>query len=94
LCWSALINQQIRIYGMKFFDETEPYWGNITKPIVGAANGRLTARSVKIFADGAHFPFPLSFLFTLTSLPLTSFFLDIRTESTLPLGCAVTYSLP
>ncbi|KAJ7856359.1 hypothetical protein B0H14DRAFT_3448468 [Mycena olivaceomarginata] len=41
----------IRIYGMKFFDETEPYWGNITKPIVGAANGRLTARSVKIFAD-------------------------------------------
>ncbi|KAJ7508032.1 amidohydrolase 3 [Mycena galericulata] len=43
----------IRIYGMKFVDETEPYWGNITKPIVGAANGRLTAHSVKIFADGA-----------------------------------------
>ncbi|KAJ7187578.1 amidohydrolase family-domain-containing protein [Mycena pura] len=43
----------IRIYGMKFFDETEPYWGNTTRPFVGAANGRLTARSVKIFADGA-----------------------------------------
>ncbi|KAJ7737257.1 amidohydrolase 3 [Mycena maculata] len=41
----------IRIYGMKFFDENEPYWGNATKPFVGAANGRLTARSVKIFAD-------------------------------------------
>ncbi|KAJ7189665.1 amidohydrolase family-domain-containing protein [Mycena pura] len=43
----------IRIYGMKFFDETEAYWGNVTQPFVGAANGRLTARSVKIFADGA-----------------------------------------
>ncbi|KAJ7835697.1 hypothetical protein B0H13DRAFT_2369216 [Mycena leptocephala] len=37
----------IRIYGMKFFDETEPYWGNITKPIVGAADGRLTAPASK-----------------------------------------------
>ncbi|KAJ7434315.1 amidohydrolase family-domain-containing protein [Mycena galericulata] len=43
----------IRIYGMKFFDENEPYWGNVSKPLIGAANGRLTARSVKIFADGA-----------------------------------------
>ncbi|KAJ6565072.1 amidohydrolase 3 [Mycena sp. CBHHK59/15] len=43
----------IRIYGMKFFDENEPYWGNVSRPFVGAANGRLTARSVKIFADGA-----------------------------------------
>ncbi|KAJ7141779.1 amidohydrolase family-domain-containing protein [Mycena crocata] len=43
----------IRIYGMKFFDENEPYWGNTSKAFVGAANGRLTARSVKIFADGA-----------------------------------------
>ncbi|KAJ6604038.1 amidohydrolase family-domain-containing protein [Mycena sp. CBHHK59/15] len=43
----------IRIYGMKFFDESEPYWGNVSRPFVGAANGRLTARSVKIFADGA-----------------------------------------
>ncbi|KAJ7681284.1 amidohydrolase family-domain-containing protein [Mycena rosella] len=41
----------IRIYGMKFFDETQPYWGNTSQPFVGAANGRLTARSVKIFAD-------------------------------------------
>ncbi|KAJ6535556.1 amidohydrolase family-domain-containing protein [Mycena capillaripes] len=43
----------IRIYGMRFFDETAPYWGNTSTPLVGAANGRLTARSVKIFADGA-----------------------------------------
>ncbi|KAJ6518556.1 amidohydrolase family-domain-containing protein [Mycena vulgaris] len=43
----------IRIYGMKYFDESEPYWGNTTKPFVGSADGRFTARSVKIFADGA-----------------------------------------
>ncbi|KAJ7679556.1 amidohydrolase family-domain-containing protein [Mycena polygramma] len=43
----------IRIYGMRFFDEAAPYWGNTSKPLVGAVNGRLTARSVKIFADGA-----------------------------------------
>lgn len=45
---------QIRIYGMTFFDENGEYWGNTTKPIVNAANGRLNARSVKIFADGRH----------------------------------------
>ncbi|KAF7293292.1 Amidohydro-3 domain-containing protein [Mycena chlorophos] len=43
----------IRIYGMRFFDETAPYWGNTTQPFIGEANGRLTSRSVKIFADGA-----------------------------------------
>ncbi|KAF8070294.1 amidohydrolase family-domain-containing protein [Lyophyllum atratum] len=43
----------LRIYGMTFFDETKDYWGNTTMPILGAGNGRLTARSVKIFADGA-----------------------------------------
>ncbi|KAJ7051743.1 amidohydrolase family-domain-containing protein [Mycena amicta] len=43
----------IRIYGMRFFDETAPYWGNTTRPFIGVANGRLTSRSVKIFADGA-----------------------------------------
>ncbi|KAJ7124911.1 amidohydrolase family-domain-containing protein [Mycena epipterygia] len=43
----------IRIYGMTFFDENGEYWGNKTKPIINAANGRLNARSVKIFADGA-----------------------------------------
>ncbi|KAJ7764142.1 hypothetical protein DFH07DRAFT_770547 [Mycena maculata] len=40
---------QIRIYGMRFFDEKEPYWGNVSKAFVGAANGHLTARNVKIF---------------------------------------------
>ncbi|KAF9255098.1 amidohydrolase 3 [Marasmius fiardii PR-910] len=43
----------IRIYAMKHFDEQETYWGNTTTPYTGAANGRLGARSVKIFADGA-----------------------------------------
>ncbi|KAI0045278.1 hypothetical protein FA95DRAFT_1583421 [Auriscalpium vulgare] len=43
----------IRIYGMTYFDETAEYWGDKVKPIIGAANGRFTARSVKIFGDGA-----------------------------------------
>ena len=38
---------------MTFFDETKAYWGNQTAKIIGAGNNRLTARSVKIFADGA-----------------------------------------
>ncbi|KAG6920121.1 hypothetical protein DXG01_010189 [Tephrocybe rancida] len=44
---------QLRIYGMTFFNENEPYWGNLTKPIIGSGKDRLTTRSVKIFADGA-----------------------------------------
>ncbi|TFK44572.1 amidohydrolase family-domain-containing protein [Crucibulum laeve] len=43
----------IRIYGMTYFNEDKAYWGNTTTPVIGAGNGRLTARSVKIFADGA-----------------------------------------
>jgi predicted amidohydrolase YtcJ len=43
----------IRIYGMRYFEENGPYWGNLSKPILNAGNGRLNARSVKIFADGA-----------------------------------------
>ncbi|THV06783.1 hypothetical protein K435DRAFT_848853 [Dendrothele bispora CBS 962.96] len=43
----------IRIYGMTFFDENGEYWGNITDPIIASGDERLTARSVKIFADGA-----------------------------------------
>ncbi|KAH9998500.1 amidohydrolase family-domain-containing protein [Russula compacta] len=42
----------IRIYGMTHFDENTDYWGDRIKPIVGAANGRFTARSIKIFGDG------------------------------------------
>ncbi|KAJ7188474.1 amidohydrolase family-domain-containing protein [Mycena filopes] len=49
---AALDKLPIRIYGMKFFEENF-YWGNTTEPIINAANGRLNARSVKIFADGA-----------------------------------------
>ncbi|KAJ7215765.1 amidohydrolase family-domain-containing protein [Mycena haematopus] len=43
----------IRIYAMRFFDETKPYWGDVVKKIIPAPSERLTARSVKIFADGA-----------------------------------------
>ena len=37
---------------MTFFDESKEYWGNTTNPLIGLNDGRLTARSVKIFADG------------------------------------------
>ncbi|KAF8993843.1 amidohydrolase family-domain-containing protein [Cyathus striatus] len=43
----------LRIYGMTYFDEHGEYWGNQRSPMIGAGNGRLTTRSVKIFADGA-----------------------------------------
>ncbi|KZV76297.1 amidohydrolase 3 [Peniophora sp. CONT] len=43
----------IRIYGMTYFDENADYWGDRVAPIVGAADGRFTARSVKFFGDGA-----------------------------------------
>ncbi|KAG0704666.1 amidohydrolase 3, partial [Suillus ampliporus] len=50
---AAAGNLPVRIYGMRYFEERGPYWGNLSKPIVDAGNGRLNARSVKIFADGA-----------------------------------------
>ncbi|RDB25349.1 putative amidohydrolase YtcJ [Hypsizygus marmoreus] len=43
----------IRIYGMTYFDEDKEYWGNRTTPLIADGDGRLTARSVKFFADGA-----------------------------------------
>ncbi|KAI9059098.1 hypothetical protein FKP32DRAFT_1614248 [Trametes sanguinea] len=43
----------IRIYGMKYFDETAGYWGDSFEKIFRAGNDRLSVRSVKIFADGA-----------------------------------------
>lgn len=36
---------------MTYFDEHGEYWGNLTEPLLGS-DARLTARSVKIFADG------------------------------------------
>jgi hypothetical protein len=39
---------------MSFFDENVEYWGNKTKPIIDAGNGRLNGRSVKILADGKY----------------------------------------
>ncbi|KAH8119361.1 amidohydrolase family-domain-containing protein [Phellopilus nigrolimitatus] len=41
----------IRIHGMSYFDETAEYWGDKRSKIID--ENRLTARSVKIFADGA-----------------------------------------
>jgi len=46
---------KLRIYGMTYFDVLAPYWGNITRPLIANGDGRLTARSVKIFADGMIF---------------------------------------
>ncbi|TBU22980.1 amidohydrolase family-domain-containing protein [Dichomitus squalens] len=43
----------IRVYGMKYFDETAAYWGDSFEKIILVGNNRLTVRSVKIFADGA-----------------------------------------
>ncbi|CCM04368.1 uncharacterized protein FIBRA_06541 [Fibroporia radiculosa] len=43
----------IRIYGMTYYDENADYWGDRVSKIVGAGNNRLTARSIKVFADGA-----------------------------------------
>ncbi|KAI0700891.1 amidohydrolase family-domain-containing protein [Cytidiella melzeri] len=43
----------IRVYGMTHFNESTQYWGDSVEKIIGGGNGRLTARSVKIFADGA-----------------------------------------
>ncbi|KAI0344613.1 hypothetical protein BDW22DRAFT_1354713 [Trametopsis cervina] len=43
----------IRVYGMTHYNESSEYWGHRAEKIIGAGNGRLTARSVKIFADGA-----------------------------------------
>ncbi|KIL68929.1 hypothetical protein M378DRAFT_158071 [Amanita muscaria Koide BX008] len=40
----------LRVYGMTYYDESKPYNGNTTRKIYGR---RLTARSIKIFADGA-----------------------------------------
>ncbi|KAF7367692.1 Amidohydro-3 domain-containing protein [Mycena sanguinolenta] len=51
---------QIRIYAMGFFNETEPYLGNDISKLTPPPSERLTARSVKIFADGKCNPFLLS----------------------------------
>lgn len=40
---------------MTYFDEEKPYSGNTTKPVISAGNGRLSARSIKIFGDGIIF---------------------------------------
>ncbi|KAI5898555.1 uncharacterized protein SCHCODRAFT_02612450 [Schizophyllum commune H4-8] len=46
-------NLKVRVYGMHFFDEDEGYFGNTSKPVIGAGNGFWTQRSVKIVADGS-----------------------------------------
>ncbi|KAJ7864326.1 amidohydrolase family-domain-containing protein [Mycena leptocephala] len=62
----------IRIYGMRFFDENAPYWGNTSTPLIGAHDGRLTARSVKIFADDLYEPY--------TDNPSTNGFMRLSSE--------------
>ena len=37
---------------MRYFDESGPYWGNISAKIIASGDERLTSRSVKIFGDG------------------------------------------
>lgn len=37
---------------MRYFDENEPEAGYTAPKIIREGNGRLTAQSVKIFADG------------------------------------------
>ncbi|KLO18383.1 hypothetical protein SCHPADRAFT_899781 [Schizopora paradoxa] len=44
-------NLPVRIYGMTYFNDTASYWGDKNPKIID--DNRLTARSVKIFADGA-----------------------------------------
>jgi hypothetical protein len=46
---------KIRIYGMTYFDEDKPYSGDTARPVISAGNGRLSARSIKIFGDGILF---------------------------------------
>jgi hypothetical protein len=42
---------QIRVYGMTYFDDAASYWGDKREKVLDI--NRLTARSVKMFADGA-----------------------------------------
>ena len=44
---------QLRVYGMKYFDDKAPYWGNTTKKILGAGGDRFTLRSAKFVVDGS-----------------------------------------
>jgi hypothetical protein len=43
---------QIRVYGMRYFNDEDEYWGGSAEKIID--QGRLTARSIKMFADGKH----------------------------------------
>ena len=53
--YTEVICLQIRVYGMTYYDETAEYWGDKRRKIIN--EGRLTARSVKIFADGSSLSF-------------------------------------
>lgn len=39
---------------MTHYNESADYWGDRVEKVMGAGNDRLTARSVKVFADGAY----------------------------------------
>ncbi|KAJ7873422.1 amidohydrolase family-domain-containing protein [Mycena leptocephala] len=70
----------IRIYGMRFFDENVPYWGNTSTPLIGAHDGRLTARSVKIFADGMSWLISVQLYEPYTDNPSTNGFMRLSSE--------------
>ena len=44
---------QLRVYGMKYFDDKVSYWGNATNKIIGAGGDRFTLRSAKFVMDGS-----------------------------------------
>ncbi|KAI0093329.1 amidohydrolase family-domain-containing protein [Irpex rosettiformis] len=70
----------IRVYGMTHFNESSEYWGDRAQKIMGSSNGRLIARSVKIFADGALRTGGAALYEPYTDNPSTSGFMRIEPE--------------
>ncbi|EJD03014.1 uncharacterized protein FOMMEDRAFT_146742 [Fomitiporia mediterranea MF3/22] len=68
----------VRIYGMSYFDENANYWGGKAEKIID--QNRLTARSVKMFADGALRSGGAALFDPYTDNPDTSGFMRIDTD--------------
>ncbi|KAI5123983.1 hypothetical protein M0805_006395 [Coniferiporia weirii] len=68
----------VRIYGMTYFDEKAEYWGDKRTKVIN--ENRLTARSVKIFADGALRSGGAALFEPYTDNPETSGFMRIDPE--------------
>ncbi|PFH52001.1 hypothetical protein AMATHDRAFT_74508 [Amanita thiersii Skay4041] len=71
---------QLRIYGMTYFDENQPDMSSSTPKIINGGNGRLTARSIKIFADGALRTGGAALYEPYTDNPSTSGFMRLEPE--------------